>query len=132
MYYYSGLEYLKKSRPKNSWNEINQFHGIFFFWFFPFSESDVMGKNPKRKFREIDLLDFTSFFCLDFWNFLNGETWQLNFGILEVLCKSDSNSYIGCQIQIQCNFLIFYRLENSVDFSTYFAYKAHTELMIND
>ena len=44
-------ENLKKSRPKNSWNEVNKFH-VIFFGYFPFS----YGKNSK--------FDFTSFFGL--------------------------------------------------------------------
>ena len=38
---HSGPENLKKSRPKNSWNEINQFQRIFFdvFWL---SESELL------------------------------------------------------------------------------------------
>ena len=34
-------EILKKFRPKNSSNEMNQFHGIFF-GYFPFSESKIL------------------------------------------------------------------------------------------
>ena len=31
---HNGPKILKKSRPKNSWNKMNQFHR-FFFWYFP-------------------------------------------------------------------------------------------------
>ena len=39
---HSGPENLKKSRPKNSWNQINQFHEIFFdqIPFFEISKND--------------------------------------------------------------------------------------------
>ena len=47
---------------------MNQFHGIFF-GYFPFSESKILifMENIQKKFREIDLFDFTSFFGLDFF-----------------------------------------------------------------
>ena len=45
-------ENLKKSRPKNSWNQISE-----------------NGKYPTKKIREIDLFHFTSFFGLDFLKF---------------------------------------------------------------
>ena len=47
-------------------NEMNQFHGYFFF-FFPFSESKILifMENIKKKIREIDLFDFVSFFGLE-------------------------------------------------------------------
>ena len=64
---------LKKSKPKNSWNQINQFHGIV--WgYFPFSESKIWTENILKKrvfFRDIDLFDFTSFFTwIFFFNFM--------------------------------------------------------------
>ena len=47
--------------PKNSLNELNQFHGFFFY--FLFSERKIFMGNVQKKIREIDLLfDFTSFF----------------------------------------------------------------------
>ena len=51
---FSQIFYSYNSRPKNASNETNQFHGIFLY---------------KKKIREIDLFDFTSFFGLDFFNF---------------------------------------------------------------
>jgi hypothetical protein len=57
---HSGPENLKKSRPKNSSNEMNHFDGIFF-GYFAFSDSKILMENIQKKFREIDLFHFTSF-----------------------------------------------------------------------
>ena len=76
---HSGPENLKKSRQKNSWNQINQ---RFFSWtcifgsfpsskivFCPFLKLQKMEFDQKI-FREIDLFDFTSFLAWTFLNFL--------------------------------------------------------------
>ena len=47
--YQSGPENLKKSRPKNSWNEMNQFHGIFFLIFSIFLKV-IFTENIQNKF----------------------------------------------------------------------------------
>ena len=67
----AGQKIKKKSRQKNSWNQINQ---IFFSWncifgsfpsskidFWPFLKSQKM-EFAQKIIREIDLFDFTSFF----------------------------------------------------------------------
>ena len=36
IFHHSGPEYLKKVQAKNSSNEMNQFHGFFFFAYLPF------------------------------------------------------------------------------------------------
>ena len=41
---HSGLENLKKARPKNLSNEMNQFHGIFFGDIFHFRKVDEYSK----------------------------------------------------------------------------------------
>ena len=58
--------------PKNSWNQRNQFHGIFFLDIFHFLNIKLLKflwKIFKNFFHEIDSLDFTSFFLA--WTFLN-------------------------------------------------------------
>ena len=71
-----GAENFKKSKPKNSWNEMNQFHEIFF-WYFPFyllvhkhtTFFIFMGKCSREKYREIESFDFTIFLVLDILEF---------------------------------------------------------------
>ena len=78
---HSGPENLKKSRQKNSWNQINR---TFFPWncifgsfkLFPSSKIDFWPflklqkwNLAKKKIRENDVFDFTSFFALDFFQF---------------------------------------------------------------
>ena len=73
--FHSGPENLKKSRQKNSWNTISQknFREIAFLavlnffpcskiYFWPFLKWQKM-KFGQKKIREIELFDFTSFFC---------------------------------------------------------------------
>ena len=66
---HSGPENLKKSRPKNSWKQINQFHKKIFFAIFELGESL---KLPKIQFhvKKFDWFDLTSFFASAFLNFL--------------------------------------------------------------
>ena len=53
----AGLKIFKKSRPKKSWNQINQFHEFFLI----FSKK----KNPWNLF-----ISFYEFFCLSCYQFL--------------------------------------------------------------
>ena len=72
------------ARQKNSWNQINQFREIAFLTvlnFFPLKKLIFghfwNGKKwilVKKKFRQIGLFDFTSFFGLDFFKF-SGPQW---------------------------------------------------------
>ena len=64
---YSGPENLKKSRQKNSWNQINEFAFLAVLNFFPvqkfiFGHFGNFENLVKKFFREVDLFDFTSFF----------------------------------------------------------------------
>ena len=75
---HNGTENLKKSKPKNSWNQINQFHEKKFFCpksiFCNFKNDQKsifeLGNRflSKMEFHEnqIDLFDFTRFFFLLF------------------------------------------------------------------
>ena len=49
---------------------MNQFHGIFFWGYFPFSDNNIIFmENSQKKIRETNLFDFTIFFGLDFLKF---------------------------------------------------------------
>ena len=71
--FHSRPENFKKSRQKNSWNQINQFRELWSFGSFKFFPSSTIGflaiiemKLQKINFfREIDLFDFKSFYS---WN----------------------------------------------------------------
>ena len=67
-----GPENLKKPMPKNSWNEINQFHGIFFSIFFFFLQVKFLflWKIFKKSFFvKLIYLIFHEFFGLDYLKF---------------------------------------------------------------
>ena len=78
----SGPENLKKSRPKNSWNQINQFHEIFWtkIHFLQFQKWPRINFWTRKKFKtaknamsrknDFDSFDFTNFWpglLLIFW-----------------------------------------------------------------
>ena len=79
---HSGPENLKKSTPKNSWNQINQFHEKIVwpnFIFCNFQKWPKINFGTGKKFKtaknaisrkKINLFDFMSFFAWTFLNFL--------------------------------------------------------------
>ena len=96
-----GQKIQKKSMPKNSWNQINHFHGIFS-GYFPFFVKVIFMENIQQKFREIDLVfDFTSFFLFFLaWTFLkfSGQLclyfkFYIRFRFLRELVECQSRSY---------------------------------------
>ena len=65
-----GAENFKKSKPKNSWNEMNQFHG-FHILHFLFLWENVQEKNLvklshliSRFFLVLDILEFSDLLCI--------------------------------------------------------------------
>ena len=78
LHVHSGPEKLKKSKQKNSWNQINSeiaFLAVLNFFLVPKMIFGHFWKCKKcmlvkKIIREIDLFDFTSFFAWTFLNFL--------------------------------------------------------------
>ena len=96
-----GQKIQKKSMPKNSWNQINHFHGIFS-GYFPFCESNFDGKYSTKISWNWFSIWFHEFFFLFFlaWTFLkfSGQLclyfkFYIRFRFLRELVECQSRSY---------------------------------------